>query len=158
MADENKPLKYMRYAIGEIVLVVVGILIALWINSTYQDYKNEEITKIYLNDFKRDLKADSILLAERIKANDVMIQSIDSILYMVNTKTEFSSADLQTFTVYNFNIMFIFINKLPTNVIFIQFQYKGIKCSTIYFIFIEVIIKKVTFLIFVECISYIFEF
>lgn len=25
MADDNKPLKYMRYAIGEIVLVVIGM-------------------------------------------------------------------------------------------------------------------------------------
>ena len=33
MADDNKPLKYMRYAIGEIVLVVIGILIALSINN-----------------------------------------------------------------------------------------------------------------------------
>jgi len=29
LADDNKPLKYMTYALGEIVLVVVGILIAL---------------------------------------------------------------------------------------------------------------------------------
>lgn len=36
MADENKPLKYMRYAIGEIVLVVIGILIALQINNWNQ--------------------------------------------------------------------------------------------------------------------------
>ena len=33
MADDNKPLKYIRYAIGEIVLVVIGILIALAINN-----------------------------------------------------------------------------------------------------------------------------
>ena len=33
MADDNKPLKYARYAIGEIVLVVIGILIALQINT-----------------------------------------------------------------------------------------------------------------------------
>ena len=32
MADDNKPMKYMRYAIGEITLVVIGILIALSIN------------------------------------------------------------------------------------------------------------------------------
>ena len=32
-ADDNKPLKYLRYAIGEIVLVVIGILIALQINT-----------------------------------------------------------------------------------------------------------------------------
>ena len=41
LADDNppswragKPLKYMRYALGEILLVVVGILIALSINKT----------------------------------------------------------------------------------------------------------------------------
>ncbi len=33
LADDNKPLKYARYAIGEIVLVVIGILIALQINN-----------------------------------------------------------------------------------------------------------------------------
>jgi len=33
MADDNRPLKYMRYAIGEIILVVIGILIALQINT-----------------------------------------------------------------------------------------------------------------------------
>ncbi len=44
MADDNKPLKYMRYAIGEIILVVIGILIALQINNWNEDRKelNEE--------------------------------------------------------------------------------------------------------------------
>ena len=33
MIKENKVTKYMLYAIGEIVLVVIGILIALQINN-----------------------------------------------------------------------------------------------------------------------------
>jgi len=33
LINDNKPLKYARYAIGEIVLVVIGILIALQINN-----------------------------------------------------------------------------------------------------------------------------
>ncbi|MCB9000100.1 MAG: hypothetical protein H6540_08565 [Bacteroidales bacterium] len=33
MARNNKVIKYIRYAIGEIVLVVIGILIALNINN-----------------------------------------------------------------------------------------------------------------------------
>ena len=37
MADDNRPLQYARYAIGEIVLVVIGILIALQINTWNQD-------------------------------------------------------------------------------------------------------------------------
>ena len=39
LANDNKPLKYMRYAIGEILLVVVGILIALSINNWNEDRK-----------------------------------------------------------------------------------------------------------------------
>jgi len=42
MADDNKPLKYMRYAIGEIVLVVIGILIALQINTWNEHRKGKE--------------------------------------------------------------------------------------------------------------------
>ena len=47
MADDNRPLMYMRYAIGEIVLVVEGILIALQINNwnedelNWKDYRNQ---------------------------------------------------------------------------------------------------------------------
>jgi len=40
MAYDNRPIKYMRYAIGEIVLVVIGILIALQINNWNQN-KND---------------------------------------------------------------------------------------------------------------------
>ena len=40
MADDNKPLKYMRYAVGEIVLVVIGILIALQINNWNEERKD----------------------------------------------------------------------------------------------------------------------
>ncbi len=42
MADDNKPIKYMRYAIGEIVLVVIGILIALQINNWNEVQKQED--------------------------------------------------------------------------------------------------------------------
>jgi len=40
MSGDNKPLKYMRYAIGEVVLVVVGILIALQINNWNENQRN----------------------------------------------------------------------------------------------------------------------
>jgi hypothetical protein len=58
MADDNKPLKYARYAVGEIVLVVVGILIALQINEyrTNRDVQSEEIE--FLKFVKQDLHKD----------------------------------------------------------------------------------------------------
>ena len=85
LMEQNKTGKYLKYAIGEIVLVVVGILIALWINSTYQDYKNQQLVTIYLTDIKRDLVADTITLNERIKSNEVMAQSVYSIFKLIFT-------------------------------------------------------------------------
>ena len=41
MADDNRPIKYARYAIGEILLVVIGILIALQINTWNEDRKTK---------------------------------------------------------------------------------------------------------------------
>jgi hypothetical protein len=62
---ENKTSKYFKYAIGEIVLVVIGILIALGINSMYNASKNEEKIKSILTQVQEDLVTD-ILDAQRI--------------------------------------------------------------------------------------------
>jgi hypothetical protein len=58
LLSENKFSKYLAYAIGEIFLVVVGILIALWINSMNQERINEAKAITILNEIQRDLKKD----------------------------------------------------------------------------------------------------
>jgi len=65
MADDNKPLKYARYAIGEIVLVVIGILIALSINNWNEQKKRSNDEKILLIDLKNEITSNVIEL-ERI--------------------------------------------------------------------------------------------
>jgi len=66
LADDNKPLKYLRYAIGEIVLVVIGILIALQINNwnaeRQADIETEAIRQSNLHEIYSDLKKDVINL------------------------------------------------------------------------------------------------
>ena len=62
MADDNKPLKYMRYAIGEIILVVVGILIALQINNWNENNKEQQKVRVHLNSLKTCLQEDKIWL------------------------------------------------------------------------------------------------
>jgi len=61
LADDNKPLKYMRYAIGEIVLVVIGILIALSINNWNEGRKarksENQILISLAEDFNSNLKS-----------------------------------------------------------------------------------------------------
>jgi len=49
MADDNKSMKYARYAVGEIALVVIGILIVLQINNWNEERKNQEkLTNIFI--------------------------------------------------------------------------------------------------------------
>jgi len=58
LADDNKPLKYLRYAIGEIVLVIIGILIALQINNWNQIEKSKSESNRLLIVLKLDLEKD----------------------------------------------------------------------------------------------------
>lgn len=56
LAENNQFLKYSRYAIGEIMLVVVGILLALQIN-TWNGHRLERIEEIkILRGIKKDLE------------------------------------------------------------------------------------------------------
>ena len=54
MAEDNRPLKYVRYAIGEIVLIVIGILLALYLNNLSTE---------------RGIKAEQIKILKEIKSN-----------------------------------------------------------------------------------------
>ena len=73
LADDNKPLKYMRYAIGEIVLVVIGILIALSINNWNENQKLEDAKQNYYQQILVDLKVDKNYSKSRISILDSSI-------------------------------------------------------------------------------------
>ena len=52
--EENKTGKYLKYAIGEIILVVIGILIALSINNWNELRKNDANTVLMLKQLKEE--------------------------------------------------------------------------------------------------------
>ncbi|NNJ72502.1 MAG: hypothetical protein HKP09_04905 [Enterobacterales bacterium] len=58
MAEDNKPMKYMRYAIGEIVLVVLGILIALQINNWNEENNDKQVLNDILQSIANGVQAD----------------------------------------------------------------------------------------------------
>ena len=84
MADDNKPLKYMRYAIGEIVLVVIGILIALQINNWNEERKMSIREMSYLDNLLSDMKADSIMLDEIITDQKKYLERTQKLISLVN--------------------------------------------------------------------------
>ena len=80
MADDNRPLKYMRYAIGEIVLVVIGILIALQINNWNENQKSIKKGREILVDLRENLKSNTIQFQGDIEITKDVINSIDIVL------------------------------------------------------------------------------
>ena len=57
--EKNKTGKYFKYAIGEIVLVVIGILIALSINNWNEERKNILNESQLVKNIVEDLRLDS---------------------------------------------------------------------------------------------------
>ena len=87
--EQNKTGKYFKYAIGEIILVVIGILIALSINNWNEKRKNNNTAKYLVSSLQEDLEND----IEELKANvldaknivmaskTLQLYSLDSIKY-----------------------------------------------------------------------------
>jgi hypothetical protein len=75
MADDNKPMKYMRYAIGEIALVMIGILLALQVNTWNEVKKNKKKMTTLLIDYREDLVQDTLMLSDHISYNESAIES-----------------------------------------------------------------------------------
>jgi hypothetical protein len=58
LLSENKVVRYGAYALGEIILVVIGILLALNINNWNEAKKDRIIERYYLLNLREDLQAD----------------------------------------------------------------------------------------------------
>jgi len=70
LADDNQFFKYSRYALGEILLVVVGILIALQINNWNEERKQKKIINTYLYNLEEDIHKD---LKEYQRSEDIAL-------------------------------------------------------------------------------------
>ncbi|NER11631.1 hypothetical protein SAMN06265375_105123 [Muriicola jejuensis] len=70
---ENKTGKYLKYAIGEIVLVVIGFLIALSINNWNEEKKEKKELNQYLSSLKENIKEDIQVLDSLIKRRELII-------------------------------------------------------------------------------------
>ena len=64
--------KYFKYAIGEILLVVIGILIALQINTWNTARLDNNKEKEYLNNILEDIKTQHQLVKEQVVHNSLM--------------------------------------------------------------------------------------
>jgi hypothetical protein len=88
LLTENKISKYLIYAVGEIILVVIGILIALNINNkNEQRIKAEKLDTIYI-----EIQRELALNINRVSFLIDFYEKKDSIIYLV-LKNKLTKAD-----------------------------------------------------------------
>lgn len=80
LITENKMSKYLLYAIGEILLVVIGILIALQLNNINENKKNNVFEKEILSQIQENLNNDKRVLKDIEMNFSNAISSSDKIL------------------------------------------------------------------------------
>lgn len=90
LAAENKVAKYLRYAVGEIVLVVIGIVIALQINTWKNDLQNRALEKAYLKNLQKDMLLQIEINQVQSDYERGIISKTDSALSFLDNKIEVS--------------------------------------------------------------------
>ena len=87
LMEQNKTGKYFKYAIGEIILVVIGILIALQINNWNEERKKSLKENYYLNSIKSSIQLSQKELS-RVIGDAELISSCADTLFLIIAKNK----------------------------------------------------------------------
>jgi len=83
MLTENKLSKYLLYAIGEIVLVVIGIFIAIQLNNLNEQRKEQNKEEDYYCKLLEDIQQDIIQIDKLIVESEKRIKSSNELLSLL---------------------------------------------------------------------------
>ena len=95
LLNEGKTTRYFKYAIGEILLVVIGILIALQINTWNENRKDNLLEQTFLIKLKSNLQDDIALYKDRIELNMKIYNHLDTSLTILANYKLYSTENLQ---------------------------------------------------------------
>jgi len=101
LLTENNFSKYLLYAIGEIILVVIGILIALQINNSNEINKQRAKEVQFLKNLKSDLIFEQSELDRYIGIRESIVSSAQTTLEHFNGKPV---ENIQMFNYHTFNV------------------------------------------------------
>ena len=107
MLTENKFSKYLIYAIGEIILVVIGILIALSINNWNERRKESNLEFETLSGLYNDIANNKIKIDNMISRDSIIITGNQHILSLLqddnssfNDSFQFSFGNINRYDVF----------------------------------------------------------
>ncbi|MCB0668758.1 MAG: hypothetical protein KDC80_23200 [Saprospiraceae bacterium] len=122
LLSEGRTTKYLKYATGEIILVVIGILIALWINNWNQDRQLKNLETKYLKEIKSSLEFDLIDIDFNIDFNENRLKSNEIILQYVRQEINYADSLSKHFG----NLIFT-TRTLPNSSAYENLKNKGIE-------------------------------
>ena len=85
LAAQNRVAKYLRYAIGEILLVVIGILIALQVNTWNQKRIANNEEQIILKNIHAEFLENKKSIQEKIEKSNLVFQSCKILISFVGS-------------------------------------------------------------------------
>jgi len=80
LLSEGKTAKYLKYAIGEIALVMIGILLALQVDNWNENRKEDKTELLYLENILNDLNDQLISIEEQTKGEWIFFEDSKDIL------------------------------------------------------------------------------
>ncbi|WP_370476682.1 DUF6090 family protein [Tamlana flava] len=95
LLSENKFSKYLIYAIGEIILVVIGILIALSINNWNENKKAQLEDVKFLSNLRNEIQLDTTAIFYRTNHYAQINDELKQALQFLNRPTEISENERQ---------------------------------------------------------------
>ncbi|WP_051285167.1 DUF6090 family protein [Aequorivita capsosiphonis] len=114
LLKEGKTSKYLKYAIGEIVLVVIGILIALSINNWNSNRIKQKKEAVYLSNIQRDLEEQLISIEQQMAFEFEINQAAKPIIIYYKAHHEFKVDSTFTATIGKLSARMTFVKNNPT--------------------------------------------
>ncbi|PTM01876.1 MAG: hypothetical protein DA407_15595 [Bacteroidetes bacterium] len=94
---ENKTGKYFKYAIGEILLVIIGILIAVSINGWNEDRKLAIEEQSLLKDLKQEMDLNLKTLEIVIAQHEESFKAAEEMMQLFDDRDAFDKMPVETF-------------------------------------------------------------
>ena len=120
LLPRNRMTKYLLYTIGEIIIVIFGILIALQVDTWNSEREAREEAKVFLTQLKNEFLANREQLVQKVQMRDKALKSARELLSFVdgaseyNTPSEVDSLLAVALPVYTFDPSLGVLNQLTS--------------------------------------------
>lgn len=123
--NQNKTIRYFKYAVGEIVLIVLGILLALYLNNVNGKFQQKKEEIKVLNEIKSNLQSSIVSFQRTIETESEYLKQNKKILDYMDQDKEYSTELDHAFGIY-----FWTLSSNPVTVGYEYLKSRGIELIT----------------------------